>query len=736
MEATAVTQLLFTETTPPEIDDPSVRDRLPMNNWRKRIHDRILVVNEYPERHIYVDHKLWMTYNVRRQDEERLAITMLAGLKIMTHHDLAAAFGVSTRSVERWLHMHRQQGLRRLLDNTTPPKEVATTGSAAQQEPLSFSSQDAPEPALDEKNEVPVNLSPEQVIPAASASTPSTVPAVTAAPSGPVMHSRYIGLLLIAPFYHQLMEPMLEYILAHDAQLHTPWKQYRIDDIMAAITVYTLQGALCPEQVKSIHAEEFGVVLGKERGPCCDTLRRNLAALGRHGLPEVFEQSLLERLLALGYIEVGLVHLDGHFVPYHGKAPVAKGYWPQRQGPFKGFEQFWATDHRGRPIVCRLEQAFIAFPRMIVQIAQQLKDQLAAAGKTEPLILVFDRGAYSATLFAQLDELGVGWITYQKGNVYHKPEFFSSQVQILRSNDKVFTTLYEHKQVTITGYRTDVHALALYNPNRDTQATLITNLDRLYPEACDPMLLIGGLKDRWCEENFFKVAKTGEDIDHLMGFDISPMGDEEYLVPNPKYHDALQRIEQLRTRQVKIQRQVDTLLKRYQDLKRKPGFERWMESKKNQKLLATHKAISSELVKLESQVEQEPEYISYKQLKEKEYNVFRFHRHRVIMGLKMVAYHVRQQMREMAAKFFSDPRELSKFLYVLLRAGGSYEFGMDHDTIRLVAPAMPRYREAAQALLHAFNELHPTTLDRRRKPLVFALEARSVPQRPFGQRHT
>ncbi|HHW11254.1 MAG TPA: helix-turn-helix domain-containing protein, partial [Firmicutes bacterium] len=561
---------------------PPIRKRLPLNYWVARIHSRITVVNIYPKRHIYIDKRIWLSYDLRKSEEERFAVTLLANQKIMTQGELAEAFGYNRRTIERFLHLYRKGGFKALIDPSALPDDEETETELKSEPQIDQPSLNFSQEAIAEPSSTVLAEQSFSAAPATAEDTPELLP------HGPVVQSRYVGLLLIAPFYNQLMAPLLCCINNLDEQLHSPWKQYRMDNMMAVIITFTINGTYCPEQAKSMFPDEFGVVIGKERGPCCKTIRRFLPAFAQEGLAEELEECLLQRLIELNYVEIGLVHVDGHFVPYFGQYQVGKGYWPQRQGPAKGFEQFWATDHRGRPLFCHLDQAFMAFPTMVERIANYIKSHMEKAGVTEPLIVVFDRGAYSASLFSKLDTAGIGWITYKKNITYQKDSFFTHQVQLMRHNGKLFTTLYEPQQVTIKGYRDDVYGLALYDPKRNTQALLITNLDRLFPESCDPMLLIGGLKDRWAEENFFKNARIGEDIDHLMGYDISPMGDEEYLVPNPEREKALQRLHRIEERHEKVSRRIENLSQEYQQLKRKPSYERWINSNKNKKLLAEH----------------------------------------------------------------------------------------------------------------------------------------------------
>ncbi len=709
--------------------DPPIRKRPQVGKWIVWIHPRVYVVNIYPKRTIFVDGREWICYDVHHWPEERLAITLLARQGFITQKAIAEAFGISVRSIHDWLKIYDKHGapgillpgISSLKEEETVETVTVNPGDDQNNSSLPTVSQ-VSLPDLSESvgliADAPSTPSPpHHILEDSNSSEPST----DSPRCGFSVHSRYVGLLLGAPWYHEVMDPVLNYLRSPAAIGPNPYRTYGTDDLISALTFFALGGMTCPEQIKASFPHEFGVILGKSRGPCCDTIRRNLPSLGDEKLLDFAEEQVLANFIACGYVQLGLIHLDGHFVPYHGIREVSAGYWPQRRGPHQGHEQFWATDLRGRPLFCFLDQAFTSFPAIIPRMVKHIQQHMQRAGIDHPLIVCFDRGAYAAELFSILDEMNVGWITWKKYKTVYNEEFFQHRIDLLKPDGHAFTSFFNCTEVSITGYRDDVYAVALYDPATKRQATLVTNLNRLFPESADPILLLSSLKSRWSEENFFKVAAVHEDIDQLMGYDISPMADNEYLIVNPEWESTVKKLDAVKQELSVINEQISSLPARYLQLNRKPCYERWMDGKQNRLLFTRRDELEREQTELEKKLSSLKKVISYQELKGHSIDVFRFHRHRMVLLIKMVAYHIRQQLRDCAYTYFTDYRELGKFVQILLSAGGTYTYGVECDTICINAHTVPRYREAMAAVLAAVNAKEPRSLDGRSQPLRFTL---------------
>ncbi|NLI74731.1 MAG: hypothetical protein GX369_08215, partial [Euryarchaeota archaeon] len=289
-------------------------------------------------------------------------------------------------------------------------------------------------------------------------------------------HSRYVGLMLIVPFLQAMLQPLFDYLRLTARRFHTADTMWSVWDLLQAWALLIFQGVENPEQTKALVHSELGVLFGRRRFPSCKTFRRSWPILVANGLPRISGQFLARRLMRLGYVTMSKVYLDGHFVPYFGKSKLPKGWWLQRRSAHRGHYQHWANDAQGRPIFCLMHQAYTYFGHVIPEMVQWLRQQMRAIDTVSPLILVFDRGAYSGPLFNQLDQMDVGWITYRKGSEQYPEEDFTACMKVRHLTGGERLVEYCHKEVPLDTYDPKIiPALALRDPETGQQITVIFN---------------------------------------------------------------------------------------------------------------------------------------------------------------------------------------------------------------------------------------------------------------------
>lgn len=675
----------------------------PHSRVRLQLNERVTVLREPPYQHFYVDGRPYLRVRTDRSEEQRLAVVLLVESGAITKTAVAEAMGVSFRSIGYWQQAYEQRGVEGLkrgniIETERQPDDSRQRADRCALEPQTTGADDV------KKNK-------------------TVTPDERSLREQTVRSSRYLGLLLLAPFLRSLLEPIWQYIKEHGEAFEDGLYSWGTAQLTTLITLYTAWGIDNAEQSKMLRRDEFGVLLDREESPSCRTFRRRLPLLAKGDLPFAAPRILARTLLELGWIRLGELYLDGHFVPYHGKGSIAKGWWPQRQSPKKGYYQHWVNDRQGKPLFCMFHPGFVAFPHIIPEMVREIQALLNEAGVAEeqPLILIFDRGAYSASLFKELDAMGVGWITYKK----YAPDVDRSELTEIvgMASDREEPTFVHYKimRLGITDYRDDVYAIAFDGRKGKSPATLITNVDRVVPERCIPAFLIHALRDRWAQENFFKVAKVREGIDHLMGHDIRPIEESDHWVPNPEVVKLRQRAETLRQHLKKAEHQYAALVERYKQLQKKPSWGRYLDQKRNQKVIQRLGAIQQELEQCENRINALPDQVRYDTLNPKVKHAVDFDRNRVVLALKSVAYHAREALLRVAERYFFDHRERTKLVQVLLESGGRYVRGKKTDTVYLQPPLTPVYRAAMADLLAYLNAMEPQTLGDTPRPLRFRI---------------
>jgi len=669
--------------------------RSPRSRFEQRLNENTWVVQEPPRQTFYIDHRPFLSVRVDRPEEQRLAAVLLVESGALTQSAVAAFFGVSDRSVRIWQRAYEQRGVEGLSRGhiTQEAEEVAGSSSP-------------PEEAF-HQGELEAQAQP------AAATEPTE------------LATRYAGLSLLSPFARPLLEPLWDHVQTQCDAFGDATYEWNVAALLPLLTLYTAWKIDNPEQSKTLVRREFGALLGHEASPCCRTLRRRLPLLTRGDLPEAAPRLLAQTLIEQGFIRLGEFHLDGHFVPYHGQHRLPKGWWPQRRAPHRGYYQHWVNDRRGRPLFCLFHQAFAAFTHVIPEMVRQIQELLFEAGiqEEQPFIVAFDRGGYSAELFRTLDEMGVGWVTYKKHAPDVSPDALSERVGLaMDGKDELAVIEYGLMRVAVTDYRDDVYAVAFAGRGKKP-VVLITNVDRVAPGRCSPVSLIHLLQDRWAQENFFKVAKVREGIDHLMGDDIRPIEDEDESVQNPEFSRLRKRQHQLQRHLEKAQHRCEQIVTRYEQLKSKPSWPRYLDQKNNQTTLAQRDALQRELDHCNRKINDTPNKVPYSSLHPEDRQIANFDRYKVVLTLKCIAYHAREALLKATERYFMDHRERTKFVDVLLQAGGRYARGKRTDTVYIQAPETPIYREAARDLVNHLNNMTPLTMSPTPRRLKYRLES-------------
>lgn len=516
---------------------------------------------------------------------------------------------------------------------------------------------------------------------------------------------RYGGLALALPALQSLLDPLEPYL--QQAWGQRPWR-YGPRTLITAFILYLLMGFRNPEQVKASPHRDFGPLLGQRRGPACITLRRRLPAMASD--PQLVDG--LQRELALAYLHLGWVQpgpwlVDGHFSPYFGQHPWGKGWWPQRRLAVRGYFQNWVADRRGRPLWLHLTQGFELFSDQLPLIAAGLRSLLAAAGAGNDPIFIFDRGGYSATLFAALNQRGVGWVTWLKGKVSLPAAAFTEQGTLphnpLRPGEPPPTIHYAATTHAVAGLGAPVPVIAWHEGDPSCQVALLSNLDARFPARFTPLDQIAMIKGRWPQENAFKTMVHHFDTDWTNGYAHEPASTTP--VPNPEVR-RLQR--KLGERTAQLRRAMD-----------RDGLHRTAKAAaRHRRKVGTIKGL---LTRIRRRLALIPPLVPFAALGRSPTDQLPHGRGVFFPTLRVSAYHAHAQLRDHVAAVFPDHREWDKVLRVILHTPGRYLPGAAADRIILDPPQQPSYRRALELLISRINAHPPHAPDRPAHPLRFEL---------------
>ena len=151
------------------------------------------------------------------------------------------------------------------------------------------------------------------------------------------------------------------------------------------------------ESLKAAHEEEFGPLIGRNSLPSVRTLRESLSDFGSRAESEELIFQLCQRFIEKHLASLGVIYIDGHFLPYFGFEPTLKSWYSIRRFAIKGNLQYFANDKEQNPLFFIIRPPSVD---LIHAIYEMIPFMRKIADK--PLTLIFDRGGFSQEFFIKL----------------------------------------------------------------------------------------------------------------------------------------------------------------------------------------------------------------------------------------------------------------------------------------------------------------------------------------------
>lgn len=277
-----------------------------------------------------------------------------------------------------------------------------------------------------------------------------------------------------------------------------------------------------PEALKEHSPTDLGRLLGLDRAPEVKTLRRKLTRLARLGGAERLGRLVAERRVAARGAALGFLYVDGHVRVYYGHRPLPKTYVARRHLALPATTDYWVNDQQGEPLFVVTAEANAGLVRMLPDLLREVR---ALVGERR-VTVVFDRGGWSARLFADLLSQGFDLLTYRKGRSRPVPRRrFQDHVGLFDGRE-VRYHLADHG-VRLLGGRLRLRQVTRL---QDGHQTPIVTSRRDLPavEVASRMF------ERWRQENFFKYLREEFLLDALVDYQIEP-ADPARAVPNPAW---------------------------------------------------------------------------------------------------------------------------------------------------------------------------------------------------------
>lgn len=278
-----------------------------------------------------------------------------------------------------------------------------------------------------------------------------------------------------------------------------------------------------PEQLTEHSPGDLGVLLGLDRAPEVKTLRRKLRELGQRGKADTLRQMFAERWAQAESAELGILYVDGHVRPYHGRTlDLPKLHVQQRGRPMPGTKDFNVNDRRSDPLFFVTAEATEGLIKMLD--SELLPTVRKLVGPDRRVTIAFDREGWSPEFFKKWKSQKFDVLTYRKGAQAQWQRRFFEVVAGRVGGEDVEYVLAERAVRLNNGLRVREVRRLMENGH---QTSVITT-----DESLTTLEVAYRMFSRWKQENFFRYMRQEFAIDHLSTYEVEP-ADPDRIVTCP-----------------------------------------------------------------------------------------------------------------------------------------------------------------------------------------------------------
>ena len=380
----------------------------------------------------------------------------------------------------------------------------------------------------------PVDRSGERVL-AAFGMIPCAAPVFTGCGRAPLA-----GLLLAVPAL--VAAGLIE--CAHQAYPEFPNGFYSLDTMLCEAVFRALLGEARAEGSTRIEPVALGRVLGLDRAPEVKTIRRKIKALAQAGKAGQWITAMAAGHLAARPEQAAVFYVDGHVRAYQGTRKISKTHVPRLKFPAPATLETWVTDAAGDPLLVVMAEPGASLAAELRRLIPQLR---AMVGDDRRVLVGFDRGGWSPTLFADLDAAAFDTLTWRKGPTADIAEDLFAEHTHTDEHGRTHTweLADTDAELEITdgprkGQTFAMRQISLHDRPRARQMHILTTRRDLTP--AEVRYRMGS---RWRQENHYRYARMHFDLD---SHDTYQAGDDDptRMVPNPAKKTAYAQVEKAR----------------------------------------------------------------------------------------------------------------------------------------------------------------------------------------------
>ncbi len=308
-----------------------------------------------------------------------------------------------------------------------------------------------------------------------------------------------------------------------------------------------------PEHLKEKSPWDLGAIVGLDRMPEVKTVQRKFTVLAAMERAKQLMDELARQRIARDEDRVAFLYADGHVREYHGKSPLFSAKKPQRQVATPAVTDTWVHDALGEPLLVVTSEVNAHLTQILEVV---LADVRRVIGDQRRITLIFDRGGFSAKLFARLIAHECDIITYRKGKSGKLPKRrFSAQRETIdglereyelcdRPRIRVGALPAEGKRKKGRKRRAGKRYLWMREVRvlreDERQTSILTNRQDL-----SAVMVAYRMFNRWRQENYFKYMDEEFALDALVEYGTKELP-ESTDRPNPQWLRVTRRLKEAR----------------------------------------------------------------------------------------------------------------------------------------------------------------------------------------------
>ena len=319
---------------------------------------------------------------------------------------------------------------------------------------------------------------------------------------------------------------------------------YCLDALLCESVFRALLGEARAEGAARIDPPALGRVLGLDRAPEVKTIRRKIKYLAEVGAAGDWIAAMAARHVQERPEQAAVFYVDGHVRAYQGTRKIAKTHVPRLKFPAPATLETWVTDAAGDPLLVVMAEPGASLAAELRRLIPQLR---ALVGDQRRVLVGFDRGGWSPTLFADLDAAGFDTLTWRKGAIADIDAHAFTEHTHIDEHGRTHTWALADTEVDLQitdgprkGEVFVMRQISLLDAARTRQMHILTTRGDLTPGE-----IRYRMGSRWRQENHYRYARLHFDFD---SHDSYRAGDDDptRMVPNPAKKAAYAQVEKAR----------------------------------------------------------------------------------------------------------------------------------------------------------------------------------------------